>query len=111
MSVLTCLKHVFTSAFPSIDCNMAASSSAVLPRQEDEWLDGVACMAALIQSQRKRCSSAEAPSFQQRAAARPERNLLECSLLLRPYQRKRVQQALLHELAIAKHLTFFGAIL
>lgn len=55
MSVLTCLKHVFTFAFPSIDCNMAASSSAVLPRQEDEWLDGVACMAALIQSQRKLC--------------------------------------------------------
>lgn len=31
------------------------ASSAVLPRHEDEWLDGVACMAALIQSQRKLC--------------------------------------------------------
>lgn len=60
------------------------------------------------ESEKTLCSSAEAPSFQQRAAARPEWNLLECSLLLRPYQCKRVQQALLHELAITKHLTIFG---
>lgn len=37
--LLACLKHVFTSAFPSIDCNMTASSSAVLPPQKmSSWV-------------------------------------------------------------------------